>query len=725
MTAVVGNLMIDGRPFDARDPLRSLPSDDYADLPDQMRQARRWLVWRRQPRPGKKDLKVPHYVDGSTRGATDTPEDISHLATFDKALAALQTGRFTGLGFALGPDGTGNCWQGIDLDHLSQHPELAHLVDDLPGYTERSPSGDGVHAIGYGRPFRNLSSNASGIETYSAGRFFTVTCDGAGLSDITCIAEFVERVLAPLHTRPIDKPSDAPVTVLDAATITDLRSALNHLRADDRELWIRMAMAAKSCGDPLRGVWLDWSATSEKFDPVDAARVWASCQPSHTGYQAIFAEAQRQGWVNPLARQPDSQRNEMTNPRHPGVDPANPLKWTEAFMLSKDEAAAISDPKWIESWFIVQGHLIVVVSEPNGGKTTILMYLAGRWSKKGYQVIYTNADTSASDAKIMVAQAERDGFQLLLPDMKAGLSMMDVVTNLEGMAKSGGDFTNVIMIFDTLKKMTDVINKQAAKGLYRTLRALTAKGMTVICLAHTNKYVGTDGKPIFEGTGDLRADFDELVYLIPLKNDDGSMTVSTDPDKVRAALKPITFDISPERIVTQRANYVDVAGIREKESQREKDQATIEAIVSALETRCSMQIDIIVHCKSLGFPRNTVVAVLKRYKGELWRVQKGFQKNRYDYRLIDESAPPGELGTGISGETRITGELDAQDTDLHGGDADSQASTRPETRTGTELPSYSSSPSYPKNTSYQLSDGSSTPCPKCLGDGCGWCRNRA
>jgi primase-polymerase (primpol)-like protein len=84
------------------------------------------------------------------------------------------------VGFALGPDGNGGCWQGIDLDHLSEHPELQTLVERLPGYVERSPSVDGVHAIGYGQSFETLSQNGSGIEAYSERRFFTVTGDAWG-----------------------------------------------------------------------------------------------------------------------------------------------------------------------------------------------------------------------------------------------------------------------------------------------------------------------------------------------------------------------------------------------------------------------------------------------------------------------------------------------------------------------------------------------------------------
>jgi primase-polymerase (primpol)-like protein len=135
-------------------------------LPNQMCAAKRWLLHRH---------KKPYYVDGTPRrGLLDSPADQSRLATFEEALRHLQ-GNYTGLGFALGPDGTGNHWQGIDLDDLSQHPGLADLLTALPGYVEKSPSGNGVHAIGHGKPFNTLGSNGTGIEAYAAGRFFTVT----------------------------------------------------------------------------------------------------------------------------------------------------------------------------------------------------------------------------------------------------------------------------------------------------------------------------------------------------------------------------------------------------------------------------------------------------------------------------------------------------------------------------------------------------------------------
>lgn len=274
-----------------------------------MKAARRWLLWQEVIRPGKsKPDKVPFYIDGTNRcGKLDSPEDLVRLATYSDAKAAmLKCGPGWHLGFALGPDGEGGCWQGIDFDNIDDNL-LAGFVDGLPGYVEWSPSGDGVHAIGYGLHFRSLGSNSSGVEAYGGGRFFTFTGNVIRDAEIICLADHVETVLAPIHRAASRSTSDATarregaVVEVSPQTVSHLRSALLCLRADDRHRWIRMGMALRELGEVGRGLWLDWSATSEKFDPLDAARTWESFEPNETSYPAVFAEAQRRGWINPAS----------------------------------------------------------------------------------------------------------------------------------------------------------------------------------------------------------------------------------------------------------------------------------------------------------------------------------------------------------------------------------------------------------------------------------------
>jgi RecA-family ATPase len=288
------------------------PAERFAHLPQQMRDARRWLLWKALPNadPVKKPRKVPYYVDGSPRqGQLDAPDDVARLATLAEATAQLPWG-YTGIGFALGPDGAGGCWQGVDVDR----PELADLATSLPGYVERSPSGQGFHAIGYGRAFASLGANGSGLEAYAAGRYFTVTGERMGAGELTCLAEAVETRLRPFHspaavgvagTAPARPEAPGGFVDATAETVADLRSALAAISADDYAAWVNMGLALKGLGDAGLGLWLEWSGSSAKFHHGEALAKWATFEPSSTGFRAVFAEAQRRGWQNP-ARHPNA-----------------------------------------------------------------------------------------------------------------------------------------------------------------------------------------------------------------------------------------------------------------------------------------------------------------------------------------------------------------------------------------------------------------------------------
>ncbi len=276
-------------------------------LPQQMRDAKRWLLWKSVPHtdPTKKPRKVPVYTNGKNRqGELDTPGDLANLTCFNDALKALETGKYTGLGFALGPDDSGGFWQGVDFDGLDDNPRLKGMVKDLPGYVETSPSGAGVHAIGYSRPFLSMGSNSTGIEAYSKGRYFTVTGDVIANNPITCLSDHIEKKLRPIHSP--TKPTKTR-TFSDDVDIDELRSALFSIPADDREVWQKMGHALKTLDESGRSLFMEWSATSPKHDPDVDAKTWESFKPTQTNYKAVFAEAYRQGWSPKKPYQPHRQ----------------------------------------------------------------------------------------------------------------------------------------------------------------------------------------------------------------------------------------------------------------------------------------------------------------------------------------------------------------------------------------------------------------------------------
>ncbi len=267
-----------------------------------MLKAKRWLVWRSQPNadPTKKPRKVPCYTNGQQRnGALDTPNDTEQLSPYEDALDALATGQYSGLGFALGLDGKKH-WQGVDLDDIEDN-NLSEVGGILQGYVELSPSGRGLHAIGYGSNLQSLGSNGTGVEFYSSGRYFTVTHEKVKDGPLQDLSPIYPKLQA-WHARNTQSlpVSGAPaLTPLDERTAADIRSALCSLNAEDRDLWVKVGMGLCSYHQG-RGLWEEWSQKSlDKYDPMDSERVWRSfTADGGIDYQSIFHWAKEAGWLN-------------------------------------------------------------------------------------------------------------------------------------------------------------------------------------------------------------------------------------------------------------------------------------------------------------------------------------------------------------------------------------------------------------------------------------------
>lgn len=315
------------------------------------------------------------------------------------------------------------------------------------------------------------------------------------------------------------------------------------------------------------------------------------------------------------------------------------------FMVSEEVIQSMSNPDWLYENLLLRGHLVAIPAPPNAGKTTILFHIAEQLARKGLRVIYVNADISGGDAKQFWHRAEETGIELLLPDL-ANKPMSDLLEVLRKLSRGEESLGEVVLFIDTLKKITDVINKRESKEVYRILRALTSKNATVVLLSHTNKHPGADGKRVYEGTGDLRADVDELIYLEPVKNPDGSILVSTIPDKVRGSFDSITFRITKEREVTQEGVYVDTHQLSKDALQLEKDQDLIDAIEGILGSGSKNQSQILEHCKNTtGYGAPTARKVLQRYSesggvGRMrWNTKRGDQ-NAIFYSLLGQPEIP-------------------------------------------------------------------------------------
>jgi hypothetical protein len=216
-----------------------------------------WVCWRVVQRQGK-PTKPPYTPAGSPASSTD-PRTWS---SFDECFtAAFVAGRHHGIGRVLtGADGL----VGIDLDVAfasdgAVAPWANQIVQSVPTYWERSPSGTGLH--GWGRSTWPTAGNKSGrIEVYRKGRFLSVTgnhLDGTpDTIEHVDLAHLQDRFAARCRIReaseaaPITMPEPMPISLVQglARTHPQLRRILerNYPSLSERDLaLVRFAKLAR------------------------------------------------------------------------------------------------------------------------------------------------------------------------------------------------------------------------------------------------------------------------------------------------------------------------------------------------------------------------------------------------------------------------------------------------------------------------------------------------
>lgn len=162
----------------------------FSNIPDEMKNARRWVLWRFEQK-GDKWTKVPYRPNNAKASSTDSKT----WSSYDDVVGAYFRGGFAGLGFVLGDDGDRN-WLGVDFDRVYDggwtHDEWRGLAESMGTYMELSPSGTGVHVIGWGNKLNGRckrSSDEGDIEVYDRGRYFTVTGEALVHSGVSPIPQ--------------------------------------------------------------------------------------------------------------------------------------------------------------------------------------------------------------------------------------------------------------------------------------------------------------------------------------------------------------------------------------------------------------------------------------------------------------------------------------------------------------------------------------------------------
>ena len=161
------------------------------------------------------------------------------------------------------------------------------------------------------------------------------------------------------------------------------------------------------------------------------------------------------------------------------------------------------------------GQYTILFAPPNTGKTLILFALLIDAIIRGLVdpslVYYIDLDDSSEGLASKLRIAQEYGFQVQAEGYM-GFSVELFLASLQDMSEKD-QAKGVVVACDTIKKFVDVMDKKKSSRFNRIMRQFVLKGGTVIGLAHTNKNLGANGKPVHGGTSDMRDDPD-CVWVI-------------------------------------------------------------------------------------------------------------------------------------------------------------------------------------------------------------------
>ncbi len=346
-----------------------------------------------------------------------------------------------------------------------------------------------------------------------------------------------------------------------------------------------------------------------------------------------------------------------------------PFDLTKYSLMGQSEAMK---KQMINDVFVLQdlailGQATVFYAQFNTGKTLLVLWLlidsikAGRI--EGKNVFYVNADDTFNGTYTKNIIAETYGFHMLMPNQN-GFDPDNFTKDLKQMI-DGESARGKIIILDTLKKFTELMDKRQGTSFMKIARQFVQCGGTLIMLAHSNKHKSLDGKVVYGGTNDVPSDSD-CVFTIDTVSDDGrTKQVLFEHIKSRGnvcrekafsyLLEADTYGELLESVVMADDKATNKAkkekGIRDRYT---KDEDAINAIIEAIESGNTLKTNLIDSAhRDSGISKARINKVLSDYtglditKGNLWFIETG-NKGAKVYSRLESLNPVRSLVTGYN-----------------------------------------------------------------------------
>lgn len=257
----------------------------------------------------------------------------------------------------------------------------------------------------------------------------------------------------------------------------------------------------------------------------------------------------------------------------------------------------------------LQGQATVLYSAANTGKTLITLNLLTESIRVGRinadKLYYLNVDDTVQGLITKQAIADEFGFHMIAEgwrDFTVSAFLADLKDMIDNDTAHG-----VIIVLDTLKKFTNLMDKGKSSHFAKFVRQFVLKGGTLIALAHTNKNPRSDGKPQYSGTSDIVDDFDCAYTLRVVSHsvETGDKVVEFENFKRRGNVAPVA---SYSYTLARNASYLELLL-----SVKPVDEQSLELIKKAEEVKTDAEvIKVVLACIAEGI--NTKMTLAREVK---------------------------------------------------------------------------------------------------------------
>ena len=308
-------------------------------------------------------------------------------------------------------------------------------------------------------------------------------------------------------------------------------------------------------------------------------------------------------------------------------------------MSAEYEAKAIT-AKPLLGDLCMSGQATIWYAPPNAGKTLVSLKLlsdaVGEGRLNAANAYYINADDSSQGLAEKMALTDELGVHTLAPGHQD--FRPEALTDLLRDAARRDKARGCLIIIDTVKKFTSLMDKGKASAFADACRTYVMAGGTIVGFAHTNKKPNASGGLVYAGTSDLIDDFDAAYVLTPMQAETDGETIVTFENKKRRGSNPETAafayardgDITyAERLASVReVQPAEIDGFRRRDAELDSSDviAKVKACIAqgaggkmALAKRVAVEANV---------SERSVMRVLQDYTGDdpakhHWRLTRG------------------------------------------------------------------------------------------------------